>query len=266
MGIVSAIIDSREPEWVQSLRFGDVPVICDVLDAGDLLITCTDSSILGIERKTTDDFLNSLKNDRLFAQLVRLKAMTRWAYLMVCGSLTPTSGGKTLSNWRETGWQWASVQGALLTAQEIGIGVIHVAETEYEQAVIRLAERKRNAVRPQPMRDAALTMPQETILMSLPGIGIERMNTLLELCGTPAWTLEYLTRDDWEFKRIPGIGIGVKQAVRKALSLEESQCLAVIEKEKDCIIPAPWIEEWFKDRYGLETTDQLANEINRGIA
>jgi len=61
MGIATAIIDSREPQWVQELTFGDVPTAVAALDYGDLHVLCEDDCTLVIERKTPDDFLNSLK-------------------------------------------------------------------------------------------------------------------------------------------------------------------------------------------------------------
>jgi ERCC4-type nuclease len=232
MGILSVMIDSREPEWVQSLTFGGVPTAVVPLDAGDLLVACDDTALLGIERKTATDFLNTLRDDRLFPQLVRMRGITPWSYLVICGDLREGASGKCWADSRETGWNWASVAGALLTAQEIGVHVLQIAgDHEYDQAVIRLANRERSQLRISPARDATLTGQAEMILAGLPGIGGERAQALLSHCGTPAAAITYLTSDDTH--DIPGIGYQTKLKVRKALGLEWDEALELTVREKN---------------------------------
>ena len=57
MGITAVVIDSREPEWVQNLKFGGVPTTVATLDFGDLHVLCDDDTTLIIERKQQTIFL-----------------------------------------------------------------------------------------------------------------------------------------------------------------------------------------------------------------
>lgn len=83
MSISAIIIDSREPDWVKQLNFGDIPTSVQLLEQGDLMAASNDGELILIERKTPDDFLNSLKSDRLMLQLANMLTVTRWAYLMI---------------------------------------------------------------------------------------------------------------------------------------------------------------------------------------
>ena len=234
MGIASVVIDSREPDWVRTLTFGGVPVALAILEAGDLLIATDSGDIVGIERKTATDFLHTLRDDRLFPQLVRLRETTPWAYLAICGTLQPAVGGKCFANGIETGWTWPSVAGALLTVQEIGVHILHVpSDAEFEAAIIRLASRDRSALRTRPARESGFASEAEALLCALPGIGPDKAQSLLGYCGSAAWALAYLSNDTWEGPSAPGVGEGTKRRIRAALELEEWATLAVISKATD---------------------------------
>lgn len=224
MGVLSVIVDSREPSWCQQLTFGGAAVAVALLDAGDLLCACDDGALLVIERKTGNDFLSTLRDDRLFPQLAKLREISPWAYLVVCGTLQLGPNGTCIAEGRATGWNWASVQGALLTVQEMGVHVLHVAsDADYEAAVIRLANRDRSALRIAPARDVTIVGEQEQILASLPGIGAEKARALLAELGSAHLALHYLTVWDryWHHQSVAGIGDGIRRRVRKALGLDD---------------------------------------------
>jgi DNA excision repair protein ERCC-4 len=238
VGLISVITDSREPTWVQQLTFGGVPVAVSQLETGDLLAVCGDGALLAIERKEASDFLNSLRDGRLFPQLARLRQVSEWSYLALVGSLLPGPNGLCLVDGRESGWNWSSVAGALLTVQELGISVLHVAhDVDYEQAIMRLANRDRSELRIAPPRDAALVSDAEVILGSLPGVGPERAHTLVQYAGSVASAIQYLTDDLLTEEQIPGIGPGIKRRVRKALGLEDWDILAICQKDPTQTVP-----------------------------
>lgn len=217
--IVSVIIDNREPDWIKGLRFGGVPTAVSQLEAGDFLVATSDDCLLGIERKQSDDLLHTLKQERFFPQLVRLREFTEWAYLLIHGPFYPGPDGKIITT-RQTGWEWASVQGALLTIQEIGIHVIYAAtDFDVESSIQRLAARSRQGPRVLPPRQPNVLGPGEAMLAALPGIGIEKVQALLEYCGTPAWALFHLMQNDGEY--IPGIGPATKAHIRRAIGLDD---------------------------------------------
>lgn len=232
MSITAAFVDSREPSWVQSLTFGSAMTAVTALDYGDLLATCDDGTLLAIERKTSDDLLGSLTDDRLWPQLAGIKAQTTWAYLVICGRLEPASNGYTLTERGETKWPWASVQGALLKAQELGIFVVHCAsDQDYESTVIRLSARSHNdTVVITPAKAPKLLSEGEQILLALPGIGPEKVGAIFDYCGNTAWALQFLTNLD-SVERVPGIGAGIKKKIRAALGLQPEQELAVVISE-----------------------------------
>lgn len=232
MGLASVLIDSREPSWVQQLTFGGVPTAVMQLDAGDLLLTADDGAILAIERKTASDFLNSLHDDRLFAQVATLYAVTPWSYLVLTRDLRPGPNGKAIADGRESGWTWPSVQGALVTVQELGVHVVQVvSDYDYEATVIRLANRNREPVWILPPRDALIVTEAEQILAALPGIGVERARAVLDYCGSAAWALAFLTDDNCVPEAKIGIAEGTKRRVRKALGLEDWAILHPLQRD-----------------------------------
>lgn len=231
MALASVAIDQREPDFIKQLAFGGVPKVESLLDSGDILCACTDGSLLAIERKTSDDLLNSLRDDRLFVQIAKLREISPFAYLIITGDLRPGPNGLCWSNHRQTAWNWSSVSGALLTIQELGVHIVQCpSDTEYEATVIRLGNRDRQILKVQPARDATIITEAETILCSLPGIGIERAQALLKFCGSVAWTLNYLTDLD-SVEGVPGIGNSIKRRVRRALGLPDWAELCVIQRD-----------------------------------
>lgn len=235
MGLIAIQVDSREPATIQKLRFGGVDKVIVELDAGDLLGVCDDATMIAVERKTPSDLLNTLRDQRLFPQLTKLRAVTPWAYLVVCGGLYPAANDKvwfddgSAMGSRETGWTWSSVQGALLTCQEIGVNVVFAnGLLDYEATVTRLANRDRSTLKVTPARDASFLSSYETILAALPQVGPERAKALLEVCGTPAMALNFLTDLTWKEPKVPGVGQGLKRLIRHELGLEDGQGLVVL--------------------------------------
>ncbi len=217
--ITSVIIDSREPDWVQNLTFGGVPTAVTALEAGDFLVATADNCMLGIERKTSDDLLNTLKGDRLFSQVSRLRETTPWAYLLITGYLGPGPDGKTITS-RQTGWDYSAVQGALLTVQELGVNVVlSPGDHDLENSIIRLAKRERGQVRITPSRIPNFLGPGEAAIAALPGIGMERLEAVIRAAGSPAWALVMLTEHHGE--HVPGVGPATKASIRRALGLDD---------------------------------------------
>jgi len=225
--IQSAVIDSREDNWVQALTFGGIPTAVMVLDAGDIWASCDDQESVLVERKAPSDLLGTLAKKRLLPQCEKMLDVTKWCYLVVTGILyRDRDGHVTVSGRGHTGWRFADVQGALLTAQEMGIGVVYCAEDDFEATVIRLCNRDRSVVRIKPPRQSYLLTSGEAALAALPEIGPERVDTLMQEFGSVVEVLEWLTDLD-NPRQIPGIASGIKLAVKKALSLDGERLLAV---------------------------------------
>jgi ERCC4-type nuclease len=228
MSISAVMIDQREPEWVKQLTFGGAATSVTLLDEGDLLVACDDGNLLCIERKTPDDLLASIQDGRLLDQAARLTRQSVWAYLIVTGELQRSHDGKVITPRGATGWSWGSVQGALLTVQELGAFVIHAGnDQEYEKVVLSLAKRNRERVPLWPARTEKWLSHGEQVIASLPGIGMERLEAVLHAYQTPAQALCYLTDSNLN-GHVPGIGTQTRKAIRQALKLPEGESLMVV--------------------------------------
>jgi len=219
-GIISAIVDTREPEHIQALTFGGVPTVTTALDAGDVMCACEDNSIILVERKTPSDLLGTIKSGRLFPQCERMIQVTPWSYIVITGLIYRDRDGMvTVGGRGHTGWTYSSVQGALLTCQEMGVGVVTCgSDSEFEATVIRLCKRDRSTVRIKPPRETYLLRDGEAALAALPGIGPERIKALVGELGGVASVLEWLTNLE-DQRQVPGVADGIKQGVKAALGL-----------------------------------------------
>lgn len=232
MALTGVFIDNREPANITSLKFGGVPVAITQLDCGDVWASTDDGALLVIERKTPSDLLGSIKDGRLFQQCVAMRERSKWAYLMVTGSLAHTLDGHVVTDNRTTLWRFDDVWGALLTVQEMGVSlVVCQSDSHYEEAVIRLARRERGEQKViQPRTQARILSQAETILTSLPGIGLERAGALLGRFGDASHALAWLT---WlnSIEEVSGIGDGTKHNIRRAMGLKAEEWLTVFTEE-----------------------------------
>lgn len=218
--MATILIDSREPQNIQQL--GTV----QTLPVGDAWIAGADA-VLIVERKTLADFCASIADGRLFNQVAAMRQASPWCYVVVVG-LPVVSGGHVVIGGKVTGWQWNSVQGAILTVQELGANIVFAAaETEYGNTLQWLARRDRNTVQIAARRDVAIQSPAEQVLCALPGIAQTRAEALLQHCGNVAFALAALT----DGEKVPGVGPSTKNAVRSVLGLLPEMRLAVIPME-----------------------------------
>ena len=234
MTIVAAMIDSREPAWVQRLAFGKALTTVTKLDHGDLLATTDDGALIAVERKTVSDLLGSVRDGRIWPQLAGMRAQTPWCYLVVCGHMQPSADGNVVTDRGSNGWSWASIQGVLIKAQELGAVVVQVAtDDDYEQTVMRLSSRSHDAtIVIEPPRTPSVLSEAERILTALPGVGLEKVTALLDYAATPAWVLAFLCDLETDDK-VPGIGPGTKKRIRKALGLKDNESLWLQANEKE---------------------------------
>jgi ERCC4-type nuclease len=232
--LTACMIDNREPQHVQDLKFGGIPTVVTMLDTGDLWASCADGELLVIERKTPNDLLNSIKDGRLFNQCSAMRARSVWAYVVVTGALSHTVDGMVTVDGNVTGWRFDDVMGAILTVQELGVSVVFCrGDREYESTIQRLAKRERVKEKViAPRSNGRLLTPGEQILSSLPGIGLERAQALMNEFDHVGRALAWLT---WRHKNanhdVAGVGLGTKLNVRRALGLAEDEEIDVWKPE-----------------------------------
>ena len=229
MAISAVMVDAREPDGIKALTFGGVPTTVTMLDTGDIHVVCDDSTLILIERKTGTDFLSSLKDDRIFRQCADMRRVSPWAYLVITGEFQRGPNGKVIAE-RETGWAWNSVQGALLTIQELGVFVTFAAgEQDFEGCILRLAARSHEPEKLLPPERPGVSLSAaEAFLCGLPGIGPERAVVLMDYCHTAAMALTALTCAD----AIPGVPANVQRNARQVLGMAEGEVLLPTTPEK----------------------------------
>jgi hypothetical protein len=239
--MTAILIDSREPEWVKALTFGGLPVAVTKLETGDVQAVTDDGHMLIIERKTPDDFLGSLKENRLLIQMERMgnlrydeqlagRKASILPYLVITGALSYGSGRRVVTERGLTGWDYAAVTGALLSIQEMGVLVASCAgDSDFEEAVLRLINRKRDGLLDLlPLRPAQMLGPKEALLSCLPHIGIERSQEIMQWAN---WSLAHalvgLSDPD-----IPApVGEKTRKDIRKFLGLKDTQTIELATSE-----------------------------------
>jgi len=234
--ISAVMIDSREPAWVQGLSFGGAPKAIAELEAGDVQVVTDDGHTLIIERKTADDLLNSLKDERLFPQMTRITEqridqqmiglpMTVWPYLVITGELRNGPNGKAVTDRGTTGWPYSAIQRALLSIQEMGVFVAQCAEMDFEQTIIRLADRRRDEAYQKilPPRPGLMLGPSTALLAALPGIGPDRAVQLMQWAGSAGFALAGLTDPEVDCP----VGKAIQRRVRQVLGLEANQYMSI---------------------------------------
>ncbi len=148
----------------------------------DFEIACADGNILAIERKTPRDFLDSIKDRRLFNQVADMVQKTQWAYVVIEGYFWPSNGGFVeTSEHQMTTWNWNALQGALLSIQELGCGVIY--NHDFHGSIERLVSRSRNDIKIPQRREPYIFSEKEQVLMSLPDIGSKKAQEYLKIHG-----------------------------------------------------------------------------------
>jgi hypothetical protein len=196
-----------QPEW-------GVPAISAPIAPASYLAVCADGAQLAISVMTTNDLRHELRNKTLYADMIKLRNLSPWAYLITL------EGKRTLD------------AGALLSVQEIGVGTLHIKQETLVETVQRLASRDRSTRRVRPPRDVLFADPDLDMLLALPGIGEQKAEALLKHCSSVAWALMVLTNDEEDF---PGIGPETRRKVREALGLHDDMCFDVKVNEKEAL-------------------------------
>lgn len=201
--IKSIIIDQREPTHIQDITFSNVPVMKMTLETGDLWVKCEDGNTLIIERKEATDLMASIADNRLFNQAAKMRTVSNWCYVVVTGKIDDC--GFVDSTGRQ--WSYASIWGALLSVQEMGVMVIFCdGESDFAPCIERLAKRNRDDIKVKPVRNAYIFGGQEAVLASLPGIGTKKAVDYLKLFDNNLGETIMMLCSPESAKNIPGWG------------------------------------------------------------
>lgn len=206
--------------------------IVSSLDCGIAWILADDGALLIIDSIAAKDLPHAIRANSLLPRALTLRSRSPWSYLLVVGGLFPLPSNKTAIDGEPTGWEWHAIQGALLSVQEAGVGVIYVRnEKDIPTTITSLARRSRAAQRVTHPREVLFATAGEALLQALPGIGPDKCEMLLRKCITPAHALMALTYP--ESPGIPGIGPETQTKVRNALGMKPGDCLALVTTTED---------------------------------
>ncbi len=205
--------DAREmkSEVVKKLFEKGVAVRVQNLDAGDYVL----SERVAVERKTAEDFVNSIIERKLFDQLLRLKKFYLKPILIIEGN---GLYGRLSPN---------AVRGALATiAVDFGIPIIQTANAE-ETAEILIAiarreqEGKERAVSPHVGKTKmTLREQQEYVVSAISDIGPVLARNLLEHFQT----IERIaTASEEELMKVPKIGRKIAKKIRMLMTTPYSE-------------------------------------------
>ena len=183
--------------------------------------------LVGVQRKTINDFLASMVDGRLEKELAQMKRL-RVAALVIEGEWRWTTDGHLVES---PGWSLDAVTAALWSIQLVH-GVIWW-QSRWPDETVRLLEKFEVWVgkgkhagflrRPKPYvppwgrgdnREWALHL-----LQSFPGIGPERAAAIYDTLGIPLrWTVT-----EKELARVPGIGAKTARRLVEALELGQAR-------------------------------------------
>lgn len=215
--ILGALIDTAaHPDLTRLTTIDDVTLVPAAIAPASVILICADGATLAVRYMAALDVLHGIRSGRLDADLLGLKERSNWAYLLIGGVMAPDQSERCRYGSETTGWSWDAYQGALLSAQEIGVGVLTLAHADrVSDALTRLARRDRGPKRVRPLRDALFTDPGTDMLMALPHIGEAMADQLLTYCGgNVGAALLALTSDE---ASAPGIGPKIREAARRVL-------------------------------------------------
>ena len=171
------LVDTREhaEEVVRYIKESGCGVVKTKLEVGDYV-----AGRFVFERKSVQDFINSIIDGRLFDQATRLREAKLRPVIVIEGNL-----------WEELRYREISpnaVLGAQLALHGMEIGVLYTVDKTQTGALLCLAAKKeiKSGVKtPKVRKKADVRSLQIAFLASLPGIGPKRAEEFLRRYGTP---------------------------------------------------------------------------------
>ncbi|MEM0371035.1 MAG: ERCC4 domain-containing protein [Ignisphaera sp.] len=197
--MVTIYVDEREKNSkVPSLLISKgLTIIFKMLEAGDYSI----SNYIGIERKSANDYINSLIDGRLFDQLSRLKKVYEKTLLIIEGDIHKEIRNRNIH-------RNAIIGSYISILFDMGVHIITTRnEEETAELIKRVALYKPKPVRPLAMvhkpKINTVTEWQMYILQCFPYVGPKTAQKILEVFGS---IYNFCNATLQELKRIEGLG------------------------------------------------------------
>jgi len=202
--------DSREfaSDVIEELEKYDCLVKQKMLIVGDYLV----SDRVCIERKSAEDFVNSIMDKRLFSQLSALKDNFEKPVLLIEGN---NLYGRLNPN---------AVRGALATiALDFNIPLIWTRNAEESAGIIywiarrEQIEEKREVALRGDRKTESMDEKQEYLISGLPGVSIVRARALLKKFRKPR---EIFSAKEEELAKVEGLGPKTAKKIKEILDRE----------------------------------------------
>jgi ERCC4-related helicase len=209
---IEIVVDTREAgsQIVRELSKLEVNIIPSQLSVGDYLI----SNLVAIERKTTDDFLQSLIDKRLFNQMISLKKNYEIPILIIEGS--SLYGIRNIHP--------NAIRGALASiAIDYSIPILWSTSSEetakliYSLAIREQKDKKRTISLKKTKLGTSIKEMQETLLSSLPQVNLALSRRLLNKFKTPS---KIFTSDIDKLTEVEGVGKIKAKKIKEVLDTE----------------------------------------------
>lgn len=217
--------ERRSPVIPELIRLGLKPVF-ERLEVGDYVV----GDIYGVERKSSDDFVNSIIDKRLFEQARLLREAYEKPLIVVEGDLELAVADR--------GVRINQVLGALLALAEMKVPAVQVSSPERTALLIYLLSRKLekngeylSPVKKRIIRKSGGSVPtvQLNLLATLPGISSTTARRLLEHFRTPR---RFFLASPAELRKV-GLGPRKISRILAILDTDFTQTFFPREEEND---------------------------------
>jgi len=212
---IKVIVDSRElrSEVVKHLRDLGAKIEVRNLEVADYVV----SDRVAVERKTVEDFLNSIiQKDRLFSQVAKLKSAYSRPVIIIEGE-----------NLYRGGMHPNAVRGAIASLViDFGVPVLRTSgPKETAELIFAMAKREQEEKRRGVIEHAAKTKrtlkeEQEYIVSSISNVGSVIAKNLLDYFQT----IENIaTADEEELAKVPKVGKKIARQIRRVMTTPYSE-------------------------------------------
>ncbi|MBR9680903.1 MAG: DEAD/DEAH box helicase [Candidatus Altiarchaeota archaeon] len=200
------VVDDRE---ISIAKYLSNPKIKRI-EIGDFII----SDRVAIERKTSQDFVSSIVDGRLFDQVAKLKEAYEKPLIIIEG----------LDLYSHRAIHPNAIRGALASlVLDWGVGVIFVKDKEETAKLMEVISKREydKGKSPSIQRPKATTITeyQELLISSLPGINLVLSRRLLEMFGNP---LDLINASLYDLMSVEGIGEKKANQIKKVLQTKYS--------------------------------------------
>ena len=210
---ITIIVDSREcssaSKIVKGLTERGVNIRAEALEKGDYIV----SDECAIERKTVNDFVYTLTRRYLFEQIFHLREAYPKSLLLIEGYMPLI--------YKFSKIQPAAVWGAMFNIAKNGVPIINTSSQKETIDFLYVAARQEQLVEKRSATVHAfknydtLSEAQMYLIASLPNVGREKANAILQSYQTPLNA--FINVDDWG-KIVNGLGPVITNKVKAVLT------------------------------------------------